>query len=1368
MIKPKSLERDGRKPLKPTPVTVPVPGPVPPLFRRLDWLALAITFGVVWTVYLLTLAPELTLEDSGELVTGAFYAGIPHPPGYPVWTIYSWLWCTLLPIGNMAWRVSVAQAFSGAMACGLLALMVSRGSSMFMEGIEELKGMTGKWESAICLISALSAGLLLGLDGFMWKESVVVNRIAVTSVPWFLAVLVCLLRWIYAPHQLRYAYWAAFLFGLCITLHQSLLVAAIGIEVALAAGNPKLGRDAFLGNFIIYLADFVMLALTGDHMFHNIGAKPGLLFIFNAIGIGSLVASIWLAVRTKSMMGTCWKPVLIMAGLWMLGVSFYLYMAVSGMTDPPMMWGYPRTVEGFFHALTRGQYEQPNPTNLITEPGRFLSQIGMLVEGAANEFTWVYLFIGLVPFVFFLKMQKRERAWLIALTGLYLFLGGLLIVLLNPTPDKASADLFKVFLCSSHTIVACLIGYGLALTAAFMATHYQKFRLWGLAGGVVAVVLALFCLWDTTGKHYFGPAGMIKLSELPHWVGRAFAPHQYGLPIYANLLLVAIALAFVVALVLYRQRGPLLIVLGLFAALPLYSGLAHWYASDQRNHWFGYWFGHDMFTVPFKGTDGKPLYPEMTKDAVLFGGTDPGRFCPTYIIFCESFTPTNCQPPLDQHFDRRDVYIITQNALADGTYLCYIRAQYDRSTQIDPPFFSELLRTVLKDKDYQTNLLARAVAPLDRFFEGLGARVEKRRRTYTSWFGDKDFVDLPALAAKLRSGPQQDPLSKYLYENLSPKTKDLVASQGDAARLRRSLAEDLNRLLERELKIKESLNRKKQEKDAVDQEIADGVSSERLRKRQEQLTADIAELSKTGALYEPERFKQVQLSEYLTDFIKENPQSWTRIRLNRLLLEAAYPKEIARSLGGVYPDREIYTPTPDDSQRCFQEYMTDAQKRMQNNQLKPGEDVRVVDNRVQVSGQVAVMNINGLLTKVIFDHNPKNEFFVEESFPLDWMYPYLTPFGIIMKINRQTLPSLTDDILTRDHQFWKQFSKRLTGDVIDYDTPLKQITDWIEKTYLRHDFSGFTGDRRFLHDDDAQKSFSKLRSSIGGIYAWRLGPYCPAEYRPKSEAEYQRLLKETDFAFRQAFAFCPYSPEAVFRYAQLLLQLQRFDDAALVAQTCLKLDPYNGQVRGLLESVKSYKKQSAGVDQARSTLNQMEDAVRKNPADFQKAFNLASTYLSLQQTDRAVQVLSGVLDSPQADPNALRALIQAFTSFGNLAGLQRTVDKLEAHTNLDGNAALGLAQGYAALGNVSKLEATLEKLTKLVPASPEAWYDLAVVKARIGKSEEGIAALRQALDLSAKRRQSDPKAADLLANARKEEGFASLRQSPEFKKLVPP
>ena len=1409
MTKPKTLERDSRKPQKPLPpLSVPSDAPlnVPPLFRKIDWLALAFTFGVVWTVYLLTLAPELTLEDSGELVTGAFYAGIPHPPGYPVWSIYSWMWTALLPMGNMAWRVSVGQAFSGAIACGLLALMVSRGSSMFMEGIEELKEMTGKWESAICLVSGMTAGLLLGLDGFMWKESVVVNRIAVTSVPWFLAVMVCLLRWIYAPHQLRYAYWAAFLFGVCLTLHQSLLVAALAIEIAIAAGNPRLGRDAFFGNFLVYLADYLVMGFTGDHMFHNIGTKSGLLVLFNVIGIGSLIASIWLAIRTKGL-GTYWKSVLIMAGLWGLGVSFYLYMAVSGMTNPPMQWGYPRTVEGFFHALSRGQYEQPNPTNLITEPLRFLSQLRMVIEGAADEFTWVYLFIALIPFVFFFKMQKRERAWIITLTAMYVFLGGLLIILLSPSLEKASADLVKVFLCSSHTIVALLIGYGLALTAAFMATHYQKFRLWGLAGGIVGVVLALFCLWDVTGKHYFGPAGPpnpLSLSELIHWIVQAFAKNQYGMPIYANLLLLAISVAFVLALLVYRQRGPLLITLCLFAAMPLWSGLAHWFSSDQRNHWFGYWFGHDMFTVPFTGADGKPLYPQMAKDAVLFGGTDPGRFCPTYTIFCESFTPHNCQPAEDQKFDRREVYIITQNALADGTYLCYIRAHYNRSTQIDPPFFSELVRIALKDKEYQTNLLARAVQPLDRFFTGLGARVEKRRRTYTSWFTEKTFTDLGAFTARLRPGALQDPVSKHLYDNLSPETQKLLADQRDEGRLRRNLANDINQLLERELQIKERLKAKRQEKDAVDQDIADGSTSESLRRAQDRLAKEIAELSKVGSLYEPERFKQVAVSEYLTDFIKENPQSWTRIRLNRLLLEAAYPKEIDKSLGGVYPDREIYTATPEDSQRCFQEYMADASKRMQSGQLKPGEDVKVIDNRVQVSGQVAVMNINGLLTKVIFDHNPKNEFYVEESFPLDWMYPYLTPFGIIMKINRQPLPTLTDDILQRDHDFWTQFSKRLIGDVVKYDTPVKEITDWIEKTYLRKDFTGFTGDRKFIHDDDGQKSFSKLRSSIGGIYAWRLSQ-APPEYRPKSNAEYQRLLKEADFTFRQAFAFCPYSPEAVFRYAQMLLQLQRFDDALLVAETCLKLDPYNGQVRGLVENVRKYKKDTAGVEQLRNNFQRKEEEVRRNPANFQAVFDLAGDYLQIQQTDRAVLTLDGVLNHPQADASALRGLLQAYSSFANTAGVQKTVEKFETlvranpgsfpaalglaegyrqlqkteaanqavdevfnNPKVDGNAVLGAAALYAAMGNIPKLEAALEKLTKVMPDSPEGWYDLAALKSGLGKLPESMATLKQALDLNAKRLQRNPKAPDLLATARKEERFNPLRQSPEFEKLVPP
>src|SRR5207302_636638 len=172
------------------------------------------------------------------------------------------------------------------------------------------------------------------------------------------------------------------------------------------------------------------------------------------------------------------------------------------------------------------------------------------------------------------------------------------------------------------------------------------------------------------------------------------------------------------------------------------------------------------------------------------------------------------------------------------------------------------------------------------------------------------------------------------------------------------------------------------------------------------------------SLYTPARFAHVPLSDRLTDFLRQNPQSHSRTRLNRLLLEAAYPEEIAKSSGGLYPDR------------------------------------------------------------------------------------------VIMKVNRQPLTSIPADILDRDHEFWKQYSRRLTGDIIDYGTSVQQIARWIEKTYVRYDFDGFTGDRKFIHDIDAQKSFSKLRSAIAGVYLWRFSPQCPPEYRPRTNAEFQRLVKE--------------------------------------------------------------------------------------------------------------------------------------------------------------------------------------------------------------------------------------------------------------------
>jgi hypothetical protein len=39
------------------------------------------------SIYCLTLAPTVTAEDSGELICAVYDRGVPHPPGYPLWTL---------------------------------------------------------------------------------------------------------------------------------------------------------------------------------------------------------------------------------------------------------------------------------------------------------------------------------------------------------------------------------------------------------------------------------------------------------------------------------------------------------------------------------------------------------------------------------------------------------------------------------------------------------------------------------------------------------------------------------------------------------------------------------------------------------------------------------------------------------------------------------------------------------------------------------------------------------------------------------------------------------------------------------------------------------------------------------------------------------------------------------------------------------------------------------------------------------------------------------------------------------------------------------------------------------------------------------
>lgn len=270
------------------------------------------------------------------------------------------------------------------------------------------------------------------------------------------------------------------------------------------------------------------------------------------------------------------------------------------------------------------------------------------------------------------------------------------------------------------------------------------------------------------------------------------------------------------------------------------------------------------------------------------------------------------------------------------------------------------------------------------------------------------------------------------------------------------------------------------------------------------------------------------------------------------LADQAYLEYLRKMYGN-----KIYIPTVADQERVFKEYLADAEQRLKNGKLKPGEDVRIVGERVQVSGQVAVMEINGLLARIILNKNRGRQFYIEESFALEWMYPYLTPHGLIFELQPAPLAELRGDTVEKDQDYWRHFTGELIGGWITGETPVRQLCDFVDKTYLNKNLAGFKGDPGFAKNDEAQKCFSKLRSSIAGLYVWR------AEHARDAD-EKSRMEKAAALAFRQAYALCPYSPEAIFRYTKFLTSHKRQEDAFLIGKTTLRLDPENASFRELV------------------------------------------------------------------------------------------------------------------------------------------------------------------------------------------------------------
>ncbi|MGH7942387.1 MAG: hypothetical protein ACREE6_01125, partial [Limisphaerales bacterium] len=269
----------------------------------------------------------------------------------------------------------------------------------------------------------------------------------------------------------------------------------------------------------------------------------------------------------------------------------------------------------------------------------------------------------------------------------------------------------------------------------------------------------------------------------------------------------------------------------------------------------------------------------------------------------------------------------------------------------------------------------------------------------------------------------------------------------------------------------------------------------------------------------------------------------------------------------MYGDK-LDLPTPDDLRQCINDYRADIQKRVQEHRLEPGEHVSFGKNgKVEVSGMIAIEHLRASMARMIFDRNTNKEFYIEESFPYDWMYSCLEPHGLIFRINPEPLAELSPEIVHQDHDYWTKIESRMIGDWLNDDTPVQDVAAFAEKVYLRHDFSGFNGDSNFVLNAYSHRMFSKERQSIAGLYAWRAQHAVDA-------ADEKRMDAAADFACRQAWGLCPDSPVVVFQYTAFLMTEKRYSDALVVAETAAKFRSGEGesQFDQLIAYLKRYSK----------------------------------------------------------------------------------------------------------------------------------------------------------------------------------------------------
>ncbi len=208
-------------------------------------ITIHLAFFIPFLVYIITLCPQVSFFDSGELISASYTLGIAHPPGYTMFVLMSHIF-KYIPFGSAALKVSLFSAVFGAL-CAL---------NLYLIALEVFKDYEKKE------LVALASSITFSLSFTHWSQAVVAEVYCLSTFVISLAVLCCFKYKNTSKRQ--FLYLACFLLGLGIVAHYtSLVLAPVIIYFAFVKERKILMdiRQIFLGIFFVFLGLSTLLYL---------------------------------------------------------------------------------------------------------------------------------------------------------------------------------------------------------------------------------------------------------------------------------------------------------------------------------------------------------------------------------------------------------------------------------------------------------------------------------------------------------------------------------------------------------------------------------------------------------------------------------------------------------------------------------------------------------------------------------------------------------------------------------------------------------------------------------------------------------------------------------------------------------------------------------------------------------------------------------------------------------------------------------------------------------------------------------------------------------------------------------------------------